>query len=106
MLDVRHDPLWHLVDIQPVKVVAAALSIDLAQPTPGQSATLRLTVKRMCPSGTKPLDIQWEITGAGDHKLSSGDACLNPGASSTFTATWTAEACAHTFRGDDDARNE
>ena len=82
------------------KIEATALSIDPAQPAPGQSATLRLTIKSRCPTGTKPLDIQWEITGAGDHKLASGDARLNPGASSTFTATWAAEAGAHTFRGD------
>jgi hypothetical protein len=88
------------------KIEATALSINPAQPAPGQTATLRLTVKSKCASGTKPLDIQWEITGAGDHKLAGGDARLNPGASSTFTATWAAEAGAHPFRGDAYAQDE
>lgn len=82
------------------KVQVTGFSLDPAQPTPGQSVTLRLTVKSRCPSGTKPLDMQWEITDGGDRKLGSGDAQLNPGASSSFTATWTAEAGAHQLRGD------
>ena len=82
------------------KVQVTGFSLDPAQPAPGQSVTVRLTVKSKCPGGTKPLDIQWEITDAGDRKLGNGEAQLNPGASSSFTATWTAEAGAHKLRGD------
>ena len=82
------------------KVQVTGFSLDPAQPSPGQSVTVRLTVKSRCPSGTKPLDMQWEITDEGDRQLGNGDARLDPGASSSFTATWTAAAGAHKLRGD------
>lgn len=82
------------------KAEVTEFSLNPQQPTVGQSATVRMTIKSKCPSNTRPIDVQWDINGGSpSQRLSGGSTQLNPGASSTFTATWTAVAGTHNLLG-------